>query len=738
MIYQLFMIAILGQSYSLIKSRPAGYDMNQLKNVNEPSVAVFGDNIIIAANHRELNQDLTQIIGRKIAIFRSVDNGEYWSDPIIINDYNDYTNYADPSIVIDSDGNSYLGYLAWNSNNSKNIILINRSTDYGITWLTEPLIVEEGNLDQPGELLDKPYICIDENDAVHISYSKSSIGGEVNQIKYSSLMWNDVSPPVLVNDPAEITAANSSIPIVDSMGNIFISYFHNRNGVGYESVIVKSSDSGQSFQLKHSSQFSLVGAGTTGCQPGYYLGSPPFRVNNFPSIAIGSFDGQEYIYQINLDQLGGIRLVKSSDSGESWSNLIVIDEEISGHKIFPVITANQNGVLSIFYWLLGLPINNIIKVIHLISIDNGVSFERNEIRQFDYSYSNVTCFLGDYNTMISTNNSNHCVWTEVVESGQQIIYYGRIDVFPEILFKNEMSLSIKTKLEINDLVRDIYPFGSKFGVYPYYFNKFSVVDDYYFDEVASDKYYFRNWQQINLFSKNRNLWFDLTNGFEDEVSTFYGLTHPLTVHNYLEGGSGGNYDLTWTTPIPEREQGAFQSLQSFNAFDNTKNDDKYKVTVNQTIPGQYGTEWEFQYWDNGSTSLTRSNIAVSEPTTLKAYYKTLMHTSYQNTLANQNQKQVLKLDNNSIILAYQSNNKVWLEVQPSAGASWFDYFDAAESKSPSLAADFSPGNENNFYLAYQEVIDANTSKIMIRYFNGGGNNLHSYEVKTVTHASSRF
>ncbi|MDD3559837.1 MAG: sialidase family protein, partial [Melioribacteraceae bacterium] len=712
MIYQLFMIAILGQSYSLIKSIPAGYDMNQLKNVNEPSVAVFGDNIIIAANHRELNQDLTQIIGRKIAIFRSVDNGESWSDPIIINDYNEYTNYADPSIVIDSDGNSYLGYLAWNSNNSKNIILINRSTDYGITWLTEPLIVEEGNLDQPGELLDKPYICIDENDAVHISYSKSSMGGEVNQIKYSSLMWNDLSPPVLVNDPAEITAANSSIPIVDSMGNIFISYFHNRNGVGYESVIVKSSDSGQSFQLKHSSQFSLVGNGTTGCQPGYYLGSPPFRVNNFPSIAIGSYDGQEYIYQITLDQLEGIRLVKSSDSGESWSNLIVIDEEISGHKIFPVITANQNGVLSIFYWLLGLPINNIIKVIHLISIDNGVSFERNEIRQFDYSYSNVTCFLGDYNTMISTNNSNHCVWTEVVESGQQIIYYGRIDVFPEILFKNEMPLSIVTKLEINDLVRDIYPFGSKFGVYPYYFNKFSVVDDYYFDEVASDKYYFRNWQQINLYSKNRNLWFDFTNGFEDEVSTFYGLTHPLTVHNYLEGGSGGSYDLTWTTPNPEREQGTFQSLEIFNVFDSLDNDDKYRITIDQTIPGQYGTNWEFQYWDNGSTSLTRSNIAVSEPTTLKAYYKGVDKTDAANALTNNNQAKIIRTgtsSNGTLFKVYESMDCVWLEKSTNQGSSWQlmnngkplnDIDNGKFGCSPDIKLDYD--RNGNFYVVLQE------------------------------------
>ncbi|MBZ0179274.1 MAG: hypothetical protein K8F36_08280 [Melioribacteraceae bacterium] len=359
---------------------------------------------------------------------------------------------------------------------------------------------------------------------------------------------------------------------------------------------------------------------------------------------------------------------------------------------------------------------------------------------FYYTYSTSTLFAKSGNTTkityISSDEFIGC-WT-IHDESRNISKYEN-NVFVTNSANNQRNNSINTKL-----TSDIWGF-------PY--DDYSINDEFTANEeinfwrgatygleasmvqyIRNDSIYkFRHWDNYNELDINSDL---KILSETDEIKSLYFNTHPLTVHNYLEGSSGGSYNVTWTTPSPQIPQGTFQSLENFNAFDSLANDDKYQITINQTIPGQYGTNWEFQYWDDGSTSLTRGNIAVSEPTTLKAYYKALMHSSYQNTLANQNQKQVLKLDNNSIILAYQSNNKVWLEVQPSAGASWFDYFDAAESKLPSLAADFTPGNENNFYLAYQEVIDASTSKIKIRYFDGGGNNLHSYEVKTVTHSSN--
>jgi len=160
---------------------------------------------------------------------------------------------------------------------------------------------------------------------------------------------------------------------------------------------------------------------------------------------------------------------------------------------------------------------------------------------------------------------------------------------------------------------------------------------------------------------------------DSDIKANYYPTHPLTVHNYLEGGSGGSYDLTWTTPNPEREQGTFQSLEIFNVFDSLDNDDKYRITIDQTIPGQYGTNWEFQYWDNGSTSLTRSNIAVSEPTTLKAYYKGVDKTDAANALTNNNQAKIIRTGTSStgtLFKVYESMDCVWLEKSTNNGVSW--------------------------------------------------------------------
>ncbi|MBZ0180453.1 MAG: hypothetical protein K8F36_14300 [Melioribacteraceae bacterium] len=205
--------------------------------------------------------------------------------------------------------------------------------------------------------------------------------------------------------------------------------------------------------------------------------------------------------------------------------------------------------------------------------------------------------------------------------------------------------------------------------------KTTTSHDFYAPDVytGSD---FRNWNNIiqnNIYQRlthNNTLSDDMA---YEIISSHHEPTHPLTVHNYLEGGSGGIINIAWLPNGSQVKDDDISSGEFYNAFDATDLPDRYNVSINQTILGQYGTNWEFQYWDDGSTSLTRSNIAVSEPTTLKAYYKGVDKTDAANALTNNNQSKIIRIGTSStrtLFKVYESMDCVWLEKSTNNGVSW--------------------------------------------------------------------
>ncbi len=167
-------------------------------------------------------------------------------------------------------------------------------------------------------------------------------------------------------------------------------------------------------------------------------------------------------------------------------------------------------------------------------------------------------------------------------------------------------------------------------------------------------YSFRNWYLYENYSISSTL---KVEDFTDKFRADYFPTVPLTVANNLEGGSSNNdYEITWQ--IPPKTQ-TWQYGIPFSAFEyNLTNQDRYSATASNQFQA-LGTTWWFHHWDNGSTNAVRSNIQVTAPTAITAFYKGNLRSNDQNGVKNASQRKIVRTDNGQYHVVYESMGTVW-------------------------------------------------------------------------------
>jgi hypothetical protein len=84
----------------------------------------------------------------------------------------------------------------------------------------------------------------------------------------------------------------------------------------------------------------------------------------------------------------------------------------------------------------------------------------------------------------------------------------------------------------------------------------------------------------------------------------------------------------------------------------------YQATASDQFQA-LGTTWWFHHWDNGSTNTIRSNIQVTAPTTITAYYKGNLCSNDQNGVKNPSQRKMVRTDNGQYHVVYESMGTVW-------------------------------------------------------------------------------
>jgi hypothetical protein len=230
--------------------------------------------------------------------------------------------------------------------------------------------------------------------------------------------------------------------------------------------------------------------------------------------------------------------------------------------------------------------------------------------------------------------------------------------------------------------------GTAIQTHPFTQYTCEIVDELY--NIGIDYYKFRNWQDESYphtFSLNYNY----NSGFVPSVITDYKKTHPLTVTNNLEGGSYVKFKVKWTT-FGEEEMITLDN-SPYYAFHYPDNFDEYNITAFSTITGQYSTDWNFLFWQDGTPSETRYNQQITETNnSFTADYKGINRSNYAGAYANNSQRKFVRTPDGYLHMVYSSLGHIWYETSSDGGSTWQImndgiYLDSGpEAKLPSIDA----------------------------------------------------
>ena len=381
-------------------------------NPNEPSIFVNpknSDHIIAGTNTYQYAY--------------SYDGGYSWTNAF---QSSQYGVMGDPCMIIDTAGNFYHFHLSNPQSGSWiDRIVCQKSTDNGLSWNDGTYMGLNGTKKQ-----DKEWAVVDRaNNNIYVTWTQFDNYGSSNSLDSSiirfskstdgGLTWsdamriNEVAGDCIDND----NTVEGAVPTVGPNGEIYVSW---AGPLGI--VFDKSYDQGETW-LDHDIFVTDFPGGWALSIPGI------MRCNGMPvtncDLSGGPHHGTIYINW--ADQRNGsndtdIWLTKSTDVGETWSELVRVNDDQQGkHQFFTWMTIDQtNGyIYFVFYDRRNYSDNNT-DVYMAVSRDGGESFINFKISESPFlPQSNI--FFGDYNNVSAHNNVVRPIWTRL-QNGQLGIY----------------------------------------------------------------------------------------------------------------------------------------------------------------------------------------------------------------------------------------------------------------------------------------------------------------------------
>jgi len=139
-------------------------------------------------------------------------------------------------------------------------------------------------------------------------------------------------------------------------------------------------------------------------------------------------------------------------------------------------------------------------------------------------------------------------------------------------------------------------------------------------------------------------------------------TLPVTFIKRFEdqiNGTEGNYTVQWKEkPVSPVILPITQNYYAFN-YANGFDFDEYNLTTDNIVSNYLNTNWQFVFWENGSSDIARNNLQITAPTTYTAYYKGHFRSNSSTTYANNNQRKIVRDDNGYYHMVYHSLGKIW-------------------------------------------------------------------------------
>lgn len=637
------------------------------------------------------------------------------------------SNVTDPVIDFDGIGNLFFCYL----HRLELQVYVLKSTDLGTTWSLPKKVSNAGS-----EGADKEWIAIDRtNNFIYLVWWEPE--GIISALKFSRSTdgGNSFSQP----DNLYTSSYSICAPYitVGTNGRIYVSFTVIKNFrweyATFDIGLLKSSDNGVSF-----GSATIIDSNIK--PPGFYTtaGDDPWvlkmeETNNqrafriYPINAMAANDQNIYIivshketknYTPGLTYTDNSDLVlyKSSNDGLTWNKKRIYDYGANvfkkdGDQFFPSLTCTDNGVIyCLFYNSLieGSTGNLDTKMSLAYSTDGAESFkifDADEQGVFDPSLGSPAAlrFNGEYIQISSSTDKIVMSYSKPYSDSHRLTFQ-TFNLNNNTTVYNDVNSAINLgDIYVDDVRKINLPQTIPLPLSYHSIESPNLVNEWKFYKWQSELDPALNDSRIKKDNFIANINKTIKSKFE--------RTKPLNIRNYFEGGNGKtilfgekNFDVT-TRTSPHLENAFIYQPQVVEAT--------YQAFVVPTYTGHLGTNWYFQNWENGSTSLKREEqISSNTSPEWRAIYKGIQRSDRANAYANNSQRKFVRGFNQvggGFFNTYTSMDKVWLEFNDnsSGGNNWQIMNNGKplsdnESKNPSVDYWEKDALETFAFVVYQE------------------------------------
>ncbi|MDP3830581.1 MAG: hypothetical protein Q8Q47_04880, partial [Ignavibacteriaceae bacterium] len=431
-------------------------------------------------------------------------------------------------------------------------------------------------------------------------------------------------------------------------------------------------------------------------------------INNIPGLENDPYNNANHLV-----------LLKSSNGGASWTKRELHFE----HDVFmPYISTAESGEILITVYNSNVPpydnINTSISFFVLNSF-NSALLTYTLPDSFKFNNSKIGDYIGDYYAHAYSEGRIYAVYSKPISNKLQMFMIS-IPIRQAILIQNtkfaqnNISNLDGSRIVVNNsqiynsptTIPDVNPWSS-----------LKLSPEFLFYEP----FRFYNWTDFNLRESELNLsdtWEVLN------IKSFFAQSRPLTIRNYLEGGSA---DQIWfgesgigfiQGDFQLRNSGFSENAFYYNYDANLKI--SYKAEAKQNITNVLNTNWKFLKWENGSTNRVREEqVGVNTSTEWKAIYKGIGTTDQQDAYTSNSQRKSVKAQNGNLLSIYESMGKVWLERSTNNGENWMIMNDTkpvdnSYAESPSI--DYIPWSGTHSWIGgvYYPSGSGNLDEIFVR------------------------
>lgn len=369
---------------------------------NEPSIIINPNNTNIIFAGANLNN-----------YYVSSDSGYTWSENSLTSTYGVW---GDPCTLIDNNGNFYFLHLS-NAASWLDRIVCQKSTDNGQTFNNGTFFGLNGSKDH-----DKEWATIDQNNQnIYVLWTQFDSYGSSNSACKTQILFTKStdsaatwSTPIKINqidgncEDSDLTV-EGAVPAIGPNGEIYTSWA-SPNGIVFD----RSLDFGNTW---------LDNDILVDPQPnGWDFPIPGLdRANGMPitkcDISGGNYHGTIYINW--SDQRNGtndtdIWLKKSTDGGNTWSNIVRVNDDIPGnHQFLSWMDIDQtDGTIYIVYYD-RRNYNDLRTDVYLAySTDGGTNFTNIKISDSPF-IPNSNTFFGDYTNISANNGVIRPIWGRI-------------------------------------------------------------------------------------------------------------------------------------------------------------------------------------------------------------------------------------------------------------------------------------------------------------------------------------